>query len=157
MVLQCNAPDTNACTLAVTDHSGFGTTVWDVNPAIFANADQGLSRPNTIVWDGGFSRGVGLGKRSAELGGDGKAVSAISPGVADPSLPRSMDQRPSGTPARLPRVPMGFAIIGLVFEELPRELFAAVDRARRIDPASVAVEVGIKLVRRSPEHPLSNP
>jgi len=74
-LVQYNAPDTNACTLAVTDNSGFGVTVWDVNPGTFANSDQDLGRANTITWDGGLSRGVVIGKRSAEAGVDGKLYS----------------------------------------------------------------------------------
>ena len=74
-LIHYTAPGTNACTLVVTDNSGLGVTVWDVNPGIFASADQDLSRANTIAWNGGLSRGVVLGKRTAEVGVDGKLYS----------------------------------------------------------------------------------
>ncbi|HME05690.1 MAG TPA: hypothetical protein VKG25_01520 [Bryobacteraceae bacterium] len=61
-----------ACTLAVTDNSGYGVTVWDVNP-LLTNASMDLARPDTIV--DGPSRKVLLGHRVYEQGSDGKIYS----------------------------------------------------------------------------------
>lgn len=74
-VLQYKAPDNNPCTVAVTDNSGRGVTVWDVNGTVFAGANQDLNRANTLQWDGNRTRQVVLGKRSAEVGLDGKLYS----------------------------------------------------------------------------------
>ena len=38
-VVQYTSPDANPCTLAMTDNSGMGVTVWDVNSSIFSNAN----------------------------------------------------------------------------------------------------------------------
>jgi hypothetical protein len=61
------------CTLSMTDNSGLGVTVWDVNGSKFANANQDLSRPDTLV--NGQTRKVLLGHRVYQQGSDGKIYS----------------------------------------------------------------------------------
>src|SRR5271165_5568389 len=63
-----------ACTLAVTDNSPYGVTVWDVNSTVFTNANLDLSRPDTLIL-GGTSRKVLLGHRVTEQGNDGNIYS----------------------------------------------------------------------------------
>jgi hypothetical protein len=74
-IVEYTAPDANPCTLAVTDNSGFGVTVWDVNAGVFPNANQDLSRASTVAWNGGRSREVVIGKRTVEQGSDGSLYS----------------------------------------------------------------------------------
>jgi hypothetical protein len=61
------------CTLSMTDNSGLGVTVWDVNGSKFANANQDLTRPDTLV--NGQTRKVLLGHRVYQQGSDGKIYS----------------------------------------------------------------------------------
>lgn len=74
-VIQYTAPDTEPCTLQVTDQSGLGVTVWDVDGTVFAGSDVDLNRPNTVTSERGLRRRVVLGKRSAEPGSDGRFYS----------------------------------------------------------------------------------
>lgn len=62
------APSSSACTLGVTDNSGFGVTVWDVN-AKFTGSTSDLSRSNTQT--NGLNRIVEIGLRAAQAGTDG--------------------------------------------------------------------------------------
>ncbi|MEI9811566.1 MAG: hypothetical protein WDO18_02325 [Acidobacteriota bacterium] len=72
-VMEYSAPDANACQLAVTDESGMGVGVWDVSGSVFANANLDLSRANTTM--DARKRRVVVGKRSTEVGTDGKLYS----------------------------------------------------------------------------------
>ena len=65
-----------ACTLALTDDSGLGVTVWDVAASKFANSNLDTSRADTKYPIGGvLYRSVVLGHRSYEVGSDGKIYS----------------------------------------------------------------------------------
>src|SRR5271168_1961166 len=71
--IQFTSTTSGPCTLSLTDNSGLGVTVWDVNSSVFTNANLDLSRPDTLT--NGLTRRVLLGHRSAEVGTDGKTYS----------------------------------------------------------------------------------
>lgn len=63
-VIGYTAPDQNPCTIQVSENSALTPLVHDVDPAIFAGADQD-NRPGNV--SGGRARLAVIGKRSAEL------------------------------------------------------------------------------------------
>jgi hypothetical protein len=67
------APSGAACTLAVTDNSGRGVTVWDVDSSKFASSNLDTSRSDTYV--SGLFRRVTIGHRASEVASDGKFYS----------------------------------------------------------------------------------
>ena len=71
--IQYTSPISGPCSLALTDNSGMGVTVWDVNGSVFANANLDLSRPDTLL--DGMIRKVLLGHRTAEQGTNGNFYS----------------------------------------------------------------------------------
>lgn len=71
-VLKYVAPDSNPCTVAVSEDPGFATLVNDVNPALFAGADSD-QRPGNLT--NGLNRTVVLGRRTVEVALDGKRYS----------------------------------------------------------------------------------
>jgi hypothetical protein len=74
-VIQYACPDAAPATLAVSDDSGLGVTVWDVSGAKFQNSDSDLGRANTITWQNGLLRQIVVGSRSAQVATDGKFYS----------------------------------------------------------------------------------
>jgi hypothetical protein len=68
-IVQYTATSTGSCMIAVSDQSGLGVTVWDLDGSTFANANIDTGRPDTI--QDGMNRTVILGHRSVEKGLDG--------------------------------------------------------------------------------------
>jgi hypothetical protein len=71
-VISYLAPDSNPCTVTVRE-KGEAALAHDVNPALFAGANQDLSRSSTIVT--GARRVFVAGKRTAEAAADGMLYS----------------------------------------------------------------------------------
>src|SRR5271163_3149536 len=69
-IVQYTATSTGSCTIAASDQSGLGVTVWDLDGSTFANANIDTGRPDTI--QDGTNRTVILGHRSVEKGLDGQ-------------------------------------------------------------------------------------
>ena len=68
-ILQYSAPDTNACTVEVSESSNFVPLVHDVDPALFAGSNLDSRSEST---SDGTERVFVIGKRRAERGVDGR-------------------------------------------------------------------------------------
>src|SRR5215471_8738877 len=67
-VLQYTAPESSACTVAVSTSPDLSVLVHDVDPAIFGGSNLD-NRPGTVA--AGLARSFVVGKRAAEQGTDG--------------------------------------------------------------------------------------
>ncbi|MBI3280869.1 MAG: hypothetical protein HYZ57_13615, partial [Acidobacteria bacterium] len=72
-VLVYDAPDELPCTIVVSESPSLSPPIHDVNPDLFPNSNQDLSRASTLV--DRFKRTVTIGARTSELAADGKLYS----------------------------------------------------------------------------------